>query len=173
MKKLLLQGVHPLTIILIAVILRLLPHIPNVSPIAAMALFGGAYLNKRYALIVPLIAMFLSDVFLGFSLITPFVYGGFLIIGMLGLLVRKHKSVQTVIVASLLASFLFFVITNFAVWAVWNFYPKTIAGLWACYVAALPFFRNTVLGDLFYVGLFFGGYELVMRVFVKKSTALV
>lgn len=153
----------PLSIIVLAAGMRLLPHIPNVAPITAMALFGGVYLNKKYALVVPLLAMLASDIFLGFSAASPFVYGSFLLIGLIGLSLREHKRVKMVMLASLVSSLLFFVITNVGVWLVGGLYPKTTSGLVGCFGMAIPFFRNTILGDLFYSGAMFGGYELVMQ----------
>jgi len=153
--------INPSLLILIAVVIRLLPHPANVAPIGALALFGGVYLNKKYALVVPLIAMVISDYFLGFDTTMPFVYGSFFLIGLLGLWLRDHKSPQHVVAGSLLGSVLFFLITNFGVWLVSGMYAKTFSGLLACYVAGLPFFRNTIIGDLFYTGVFFGGFELV------------
>lgn len=149
---------QPILFIILAAFLRLVPHIPNFAPIGAMALFGGVYLNKKYALLIPLIAMILSDFFLGFSAATPFVYISFLLIGCLGLLLRKHMSFKNILLATLSGSLLFYLITNFGVWLVGNLYPHTLSGLVLCYTLALPFFRNTVLGDLFYVGLFFSAY---------------
>jgi uncharacterized protein DUF6580 len=160
---------NPLLIIVIAVIMRLIPHIPNVAPIAAMALFGGAYLNKKYALILPLVALFISDIFLGFYSSMPYVYGSFLIIGCIGIWLRSHKSIINVIVASLSSSLIFFLITNFGFFLSNDLYPKTFAGQMEAYTMALPFFRNTLLGDLEYVGLFFGGYELALRLFLKHK----
>src|SRR5476651_2024859 len=96
--------INPIIIIIFAVVLRLLPHVPNVAPIAAMALFGGVYLNKRYALVIPLVAMFLSDIVLGFSASTPLVYTSFFLTGLIGLWLRKHKHVATVICSSLVSS---------------------------------------------------------------------
>ena len=161
--------ISPLVIILFAVTLRILPHPPNFAPIAGMALFGGAYLNKKYALIVPLVAMFISDIFLGFHSGIPFVYGSFLIIGLLGIWLRKNKNMKMIILAALSSSFIFFVITNFGVWLAGSLYPKTVDGFVQCYLYALPFFRNTIIGDLFYTGLFFGSYELLLNFLVKKS----
>ncbi len=158
--------ISPLLIIAIAVVLRLIPHPANFAPIGAMALFGGAYLNKKYALAVPLLAMFVSDLFLGFHNTMGFVYGSFLFIGILGLWLRRHKNVRNVIGAAFVSSILFFLITNLGVWLVSNIYPKTVAGLIECYIAAIPFFRNTLVGDLFYTAMFFFGYELVLH-FVK------
>ena len=164
--------INPLLIILVAVVLRLLPHPPNFAPIAGLALFGGAYLNKKYALILPLIALFASDLFIGFHSTMPFVYGSFLLSGLIGLGLQSKKSVPTVFGASLLSSVLFFVITNFGVWAVSGMYAPTIEGLVKCYTLALPFFRNTLLGDFFYTGLFFTSYELARRVAQNPKKAI-
>lgn len=154
--------INPLLIIFIAVILRLLPHPPNIAPIAAMALFGGVYLNKKYALLVPLVAMFISDIFLGFYSSMVFVYGSFFLTGLIGLWLRSHKSVTNVIFASITSSVLFFLVTNFGVWFMGTIYEKSFTGLIESYFMGLPFFRNTMIGDLGYVGLFFGGYEIVL-----------
>src|SRR4030042_5385227 len=160
--------VNPLLIIFIAVSLRLIPHVPNFTPIAAMALFGGVYLNRKYALLVPIVAMLVSDLFIGFySPIVMFsVYGSFVLTGLIGLGLSKRKSPTNVIFAAIGSSLLFFLVTNFAVWFAW--YPKNLVGLTTCYTLAIPFFRNTLLGDLFYTGVFFGGYELVLR-FAKRA----
>lgn len=160
----------PLSIILFAVILRLVPHPPNVAPIAAMALFGGTYLNKKYALIVPLITMFVSDIFLGFHDTMLFVYGSFLLTGLIGTWIKTHKTVSTIIAASLVSSLLFFIITNFGVWLVGNMYPKTILGLLQSYTMAIPFFRNTIVGDLLYAGLFFGSFAIIQNTFFVTKT---
>lgn len=154
---------NPLLIIGFAVILRLVPHPANVAPIAAMALFGGAYLDKRYALAVPLIAMFISDFFIGFHNTLPFVYGSFLLTGLIGLWLKTHKTIANTVGATLISSSLFFIITNLGVWLVGEVYPKTSQGLIHAYFYAIPFFRNTIIGDVFYVILFFGSYELVTR----------
>ena len=145
-------------------LLRLVPHPWNFTPIAAMALFGGTYLNKKYALIVPLAAMLVSDYFIGFYewRLTAAVYGSFLLIGLIGCWLKRRKNLFTVIGASLAGSILFFLITNFAVWAFSSWYTKDFSGLIYCYTMALPFFRNTLMGDLFYVGALFGAYETVM-----------
>jgi len=166
MKKLL----NPFIIILFAVVLRLVPHVPNFAPISGMALFGGVYLNKKYALIAPLLAMFLSDIFLGFHDTMIFVYGSFLLTGLIGLWLRKHKNTTNVITAVFLSSFLFFLITNFGVWLE-GWYPANLSGLVKAYTLAIPFFRNTISGDLFYTGLFFGSYELALKLFKKPAPA--
>lgn len=160
--------------IVAAIILRLIPHLPNFAPIAAMGLFGGVYLNKKYALLVPLLAMLFSDYLIGFYNPTVMisVYGSFLIIGLVGLWLRRHKNFANILGATLLGSVIFFVVTNFAVWVATPWYSKTVQGLIECYTLALPFFRNTILGDLFYVSSIFGLYEFVLFVVRKKSTII-
>lgn len=162
------HAITPLLIILFALILRLLPHPPNVAPIAAMALFGGAYLNRRYALLVPLVAMFVSDSLIGFHDTMPFVYGSFLLTGAIGISLAKRRTLINVFAAALTSSVLFYIITNFGVWFVGGLYPKTFSGLVTAYFYAIPFFRNTIAGDLFYTGLFFGSYELLLTLLSQK-----
>ena len=151
----------PFFFIMLGVFARLLPHPANVAPIGAMALFGGVYLSKRLAITLPLVALFVSDIFLGFHATMGYVYGSFVLVSLLGMWVRSKKSPVTLVGASLAGSLLFFLITNFGVWAETNMYPKTWAGLVESYMMALPFFRNSLFGDLFYGMVFFGGYELV------------
>ena len=155
-------------------LLRLMPHPWNFTPIAAMALFGGTYLNRKYALIVPLAAILVSDYFIGFYewRLMAAVYGSFLLIGLIGCWLKKHKTLFTVFGASLTGSILFFLITNFAVWAFSSWYTKDFSGLIYCYTMALPFFRNTLMGDLFYVGALFGAYETVLVLARKKQLAV-
>ncbi len=148
--------------ILAAALTRLLPHPVNVAPIAAMALAGGVYLDKRYSLIIPIVALLVSDMFLGFFPILFFVYGSVLLIGLAGLWLRGHKKPLPVFGTTIFSSVLFFLVTNFGVWVVGpEMYPKTWAGLLECYAAGIPFFRNTVLGDVFYVAVLFGMFELL------------
>ena len=144
--------------ILAAAAARLLPHPPNFTPIAAIALFGGAQFgNRGLGFIVPLAAMFLGDLLIGFHALMPFVYGSFALTVCLGMWLRQNQTIARTVLAALAGSILFFAITNFAVWAKLGSYPATGAGLMACYVAAIPYFQNTVLGDLFYTAVLFGG----------------
>lgn len=136
---------------------RLIPHPPNFTPIAALALLGGAsFADKRAAFLVPLAGLFLSDLVLGFYAITPIVYGSFALIVCLGFWLRRRQSVWRIAGASVIGAVLFFVVTNLGVWAFDTLYPKTLNGLADCYVAAIPFFRNTLLSDLLYSALLFG-----------------
>lgn len=151
-------------IILFAAVMRLLPHYPNFTPVAAIALFGGAHFRKRWlAFAVPFLALFLSDLLIGFHGLMLPVYMSFGLVVFLGTRLRGRVKVHTVAGSSLLASSLFFVITNFAVWVGSPFYSQDMAGLIQCYAMAIPFFHAGLLGDLFYSGLFFGGYYAVCR----------
>ncbi|MBM3188918.1 MAG: hypothetical protein FJ280_28495 [Planctomycetes bacterium] len=153
-----------ITIIMAAAASRLLPHPPNVAPIGAMALFGGAsFGDRRLAFVVPLAAMILSDLVIGFHRTLPFVYGAFALIVLIGFWLRRHRTTLGVVGAMLAGSIVFFLLANFGVWVLGSFYPRTLEGLLAAYVAAIPFFRNTVVGDLFYATVLFGGQALLER----------
>ncbi len=158
------KNLFAFSLILLAALSRLLPHPANVAPITALALFGGVYLDRKFAFFVPLLAMVMSDYLIGFHSVIFWVYGSIVAIALLGLWLRKHKTVLSILGATIAGSILFFVVTNFGVWASAQVsYPHTMAGLAQCYVAAIPFFRNTLLGDLAYVGMLFGVFELVRR----------
>jgi len=155
-----------LGMVLAAAASRLLPHPPNLTPIAAMALFGGAYFaDRRAALLVPLAAMFLSDLVIGLHRGMPEVYGCFALTVCIGFWLRTRRTLLPVAGAALASSLLFFIVTNFGVWALGSLYPKTVEGLIACYLAAVPFFKNTLIGDAFYTAVLFGGFVLAERRF--------
>jgi len=159
-----------LLLILIGIILRIIPHAPNFTPIAAIALFGGVYFSRKIALFLPLGAMFISDIFIGFyqAPVMVSVYGSFILSVVLGFWLKNHKGWYTVGGSAILSSVLFFLITNFAVWAFAPWYARTFSGIIQCYLMALPFFRSTLLGDLFYTAVFFGSYELI-HVWVRSK----
>ena len=160
-------------LILIAALTRVLPHPPNFSPVEAVALFGGAYFASRHwALIVPLAAMFVSDLVLaainGGQYATWFGSGGIALVYLcvalsvvLGFGLRGKVSGARVLGYSLLGSVLFFLVTNFSVWLFGTMYAKSAAGLMAAYAAGIPFFQWTVLGTLFYSAVLFGGFALL------------
>ena len=146
------------------VLIRFLPHPPNFVPIAAMALFGAAFFSdKRIAFLIPLSAMLLSDLILGFHSTMLFVYLSFASIVGIGFLLRKRVNFFTVTGASLGASTLFYLVTNFGSWLGNPMYPQTLEGLFASYMAGIPFFHYTVAGDLFFCGVLFGTWALVTR----------
>lgn len=149
--------------ILMGALLRIVPHPGNFAPITAIALFGGAYVNKKYALLVPLASMLVSDFFIGFDSWTSrlMVYGSFFLAGLLGFWLRNHKNTYAIVGASLASSVIFFLITNLPFVHPASLYPYTLDGTITSYINALPFFKNTVLGDLFYTSVLFGAFELV------------
>ena len=153
-----------LVAIFAAAAMRLLPHPPNFSPIAAIALFSGAYLpNRAIAFVAPIAALLLSDLFLGFYPELLFVYLSVAATVLIGWAVAKRKTALTIAAAAVAGSLLFYLVTNFGVWLLMDYYPKTAAGLVACYVAAIPFFQNTLAGDLAFAALLFGGFALAER----------
>lgn len=172
--------------VLTAAFSRLLPHPPNFAPIGAMALFGAAYFSKKHlALMLPIVAMWLSDLvinnviyaqyFDGFTFFYQgfyWTYGAFLAIGILGFLLLKIVKVQNVLLSSILAALLFFAISNFGVWQSGVMYPKTFSGLMTCYTAGVPFLKNAILGNLVYSSVLFGAFELAQYKYhsLKAST---
>lgn len=168
--------------IIIASFMRLIPHWPNFTPIAAIALFGGTYLGKKYlSFIIPFAALFLSDLFLGFHSSMIAVYASFAITVLIGFYLRKNVKAGSVIVASLLSSIIFFVITNFSSWLFMPMYSKDFLGLMECYTAGLMFFNdgsygisfflNSILGGLAYNTLLFGAFYLAKLKFPVLSKA--
>lgn len=151
-------------LVVVGISYRLFPHPPNFAPIAAISLFSGFYF-RRYFIAIPIAAMFASDIFLGFYdwKLMAAVYFSFALIGMLGILMRKNKSVAMLIGFSLAGSFLFFTLTNSAVWLFSPWYASNMQGLLECYTMAIPFFKNTILGDLFYASVIFGCYEILAQ----------
>lgn len=166
------QIILPLAIILFGVLMRLFPHVPNLAPITAIAIFGGIYLNKRYALILPLIIMAVSDYFLGFHDTILFVYVSFFISGLLGLWARREKSPSRILLVTLSSSIIFFIVTNLGVWLVGHIYPKNMNGLIEAFVMAIPFFRSTIMGDLLYTTTFILMYEF-MQYFLQRKSLIV
>jgi O-antigen ligase len=148
-------------IILIAAFSRIIPHPPNFTALGAIALFGGAYFNRKYlAFVVPFIALLLTDLIIGFHSSMWGVYISFALIVLIGFNLREKKKVKNVAAAAISASVLFFIITNFAAWLVMPFYSKDFIGLAASYTAAVPFFHYNLLGDLVYTAVLFGSFEL-------------
>lgn len=162
-------------LITLGIAARFLPHPANFAPIGAIAIFSGIYLPKKWALILPLVAMFFSDLFIGFySLPIMFsVYAGFVMMGAIGLAVRKYKSLGTILGGTILGSLIFYLVTNGAVWAFGSLYPHTAVGLWQSYYMAIPFFRNSLLGDLFYTGVLAGAYEVSLALLYREKKVAV
>ncbi|OGH94389.1 MAG: hypothetical protein A2538_01140 [Candidatus Magasanikbacteria bacterium RIFOXYD2_FULL_41_14] len=150
-----------LLLIILGISTRLLPHLPNFTAIGAVAIFAGRYLPKRYAVILPLMAMFLSDIIIGFYSISIMiaVYAGFAVMVYLGQR-TQNTGWKTVATNTVVGSLIFYLLSNWAVWAFGTMYPHTLAGLSLSYFMGLPFFRNSLLADMFYTAVLVGGYEM-------------
>jgi hypothetical protein len=186
-KPALLRTLLIITMIVFAAALRLAPHPWNFTPVGAIALFSGAMVrDRRLGFLFPLLVMFATDAIIGFNKLSPLVYASFLLSVLIGralvgasfsasqrakresqpgapeaaLPAAKKPAVPRIAAATFLGALQFFLITNFGVWAFLNTYPRTSAGLAACYFAGVPFFWNTLAGDAFYATLFFGGFFL-------------
>lgn len=151
-------------IIFALALLRLLPHLPNVSPVAAMALFGGAYFaDKRMAFIIPFVALFLSDLLLGLHNSMIFVYAGFGLTVVIGFMLQNRVTITNTAFAVLGSSVLFFLLTNFGAWMTSGLYVKSAEGLMQAYMAGIPFFQNSLLGNAVFAVVIFGGYHLLQK----------
>jgi hypothetical protein len=163
----------PVILIALAAASRLLPHPPDFTPLAAMALFAGAYFSdRRIAFAVPFVALLLSDLVLGLHGTMPFVYLGFGVTVLIGTALRGKVRVLPVAGAAIASSVVFFVVTNFGVWLIGDMYPHDVGGLMLCYIAGIPFFQYSVVGDFLYTGLLFGGMAMVERYLHSASHAI-
>lgn len=152
-----------LVLICLGFFMRLLPHMPNFTPVGAIALFGGAVLAWRTALLLPLVIMISSDLVIGFYQGIEYTWAAFFIVVLFGMLFRKAALGKRVILGGLGGATLFFIISNSGTWIAGGMYPHTITGLQECFVAALPFFRTTLLADVVFSFVLFGVYELAYR----------
>ncbi len=166
-------------LIVLAAMSRFLPHPPNFTPLGAIALFGAAFFrNRAVAFAVPFAALWISDLVLnnliyakafpqfyeGFVWYNSLaVYAGFLLVVLLGLTTLKSVTALRLGAVSVAASLLFFLVTNFGSWLIDPVYPKNPGGLGAAYLAGIPFFWNTLLGDLFFSAILFGSYSVICK----------
>lgn len=164
----------PAILILICVSLRVIPHPPNFAPVGATAVFAGRTLKPWMAMLLVVAAMFIGDVVLArlhgyavLSPVTPFVYGGFFAQAMLGRALRSRRG--GAIGAALCGAVAFFVLSNFGVWVTSAMYPHTQAGLVDCYVAALPFFGATLVGDVVWTIILSVAYRPLARRLESKA----
>ncbi len=149
---------------------RIVVHVPNFSPVLASALFAGTVLrNRPLALLVPVAALLLSDAVLGFDdwRIAAVVYLSLVLPAVVGIVSRRFRVSRMLVPAVLSCSLIFFVTTNFAVWAFSGIYATDLQGLVKCYIAALPFLQYTVAGDLVWAAILFGGAWLVQTTFTR------
>lgn len=151
------------TLILLAATLRLLPHPENFAPITAVAIFGGALLPRRLAVVAPLAAIIVTDLIIGMHDLIPVTWGSFALIALASNVWLKKPTFLRGAGMALASSFFFFVTTNFAVWLTSGMYDRTLAGLAQCFALAVPFFRNTLISDLIYTGVLFGLYAFAVQ----------
>ncbi len=167
------RNLFVLVLILIAAGLRLSGILPyNFTPIAAIALFGGAmFQNRGLAFLAPLSILFLTDLVIGFHDTMWAVYGSFLAIVLLGQAIRKNPTMLSAMCGALVGSVLFFLVTNAAVWYGSPFYAQDLSGLLNSYALGLPFFRGTFAGDLLFTAVLFGSFKLAELRFPKLVKA--
>jgi len=159
-------------LVLLAAVLRILPHPWNLTPIGAMALFSGSVFKERWLrLTLPLLALFAGDVVVGFHKLMVAVYLSFSVSVAIGVWIGENRKVFRIAGGTLLGAMQFFLVTNFAMWAAFTTYPKSLAGLLACYAAGVPLFWNTLAGDAIYATLLFGGFALAERFFLPNHEA--
>lgn len=162
-----------IVLVFIGVLSRIIPHPWNFTAITAMALYSGvAFRKNKIFMLVPIVTLFLSDLYLGFHNTLLFTYLGFAMVAVMSSSIfsqseffSKGKNVALMAVSSLVGSLLFFLISNFGVWFASGIYEKNSAGLFQCFMAAIPFLRNQILGDLFYTGVF----GVIFTIFISSA----
>lgn len=170
----LVQTIVALTMIVLAAVLRIVPHPWNFTPIGAMALFSGAVVrDRRIAFLFPVLTLAAGDIFISITKFELLVYGSFLVNVFIGLWLRRRRTPARIGAATLLGAVQFFLVTNFGVWMFLNTYPKTAAGLVSCYATGVPLFWNTLAGDALFVALLFGGYALAERFILRARESSV
>lgn len=151
-------------LILVLAVARFLPHPANFTPVMSVALFGSAVFFNRYlGIAMAILAMILSDAVYGMHSTLPFVYLAMALAGIIGFSLREKRTPLRVLTATLAGSVVFFLVTNLGVFLMQDLYPHTATGLLTCYTMALPFFRNSLAGDVFFAGLLFSLHYLAVR----------
>ena len=154
-------------LIVIGFLMRLIPHVPNITPIAAIAIFSAAYLNKKVYVWIPFVIMVVTDLFIVLHEVIFFTWGSFILISFFGRYLKNNLNVKNIFIVSVFSSLIFFIVSNFGVWLM--FYPHSIQGFYLCFLKAIPFFRNTFFSNVIFSFLFFGIYEF-LSIFIKKTS---
>lgn len=161
-------------VVLMVAFYRLLPHPWNFTPVCATAIFGGIYLNKKYAIALPLLSMIVADTILGFDwIVTPVIYACIASSALIGSWIKNErghtaKFIIRTLGGTLASAVIFFIFTNFATWLAYDTYTKDMNGLIQCYVMAIPFFRNTLGGDMLFISVFVAIYEMLSRAIAAR-----
>ena len=158
----------PISLILILVVSRLIPHPPNFTPVVTVAIMSGYFFkDKFFSISVLLISMLLSDLFIGFHKNMIFVYLSLVTITLIFQIYFKKLNHKNLIIYGFLGSLTFFLISNFGVWLIGDLYQKNLNGIIECYYMALPFFKNTIFSTFFFSYLvYFANY--LMSNFYQK-----
>jgi len=146
-------------LLVLGILSRVLIHIPNFTPVVALGLFGGVYLKRKQAILLPLLLLAISDVIIGFHNTMFFTWISMILIVMVGFWLKQHKKPGPILLTGIFSAILFFLVTNFGVWLVSGIYPRTLAGLSECFMMAIPFFRTTLASTIIYTLVLFGVYE--------------
>lgn len=164
-------------LVLFGILMRFVPHMPNATPIAAIAIVSSLYLGKKWAIILPVAVLLLSDVMIGMYdwRIMLSVYGSFVLIGCISWVCKKYNSFLSIGASVISSSLIFFLITNSAVWLFSPWYEKTISGLFYSFELGIPFLRNMLIGDIVYSVTLIAVFETVfvistMKRFATKTT---
>ncbi len=158
-------------LVLVGIAGRLGPHPYNFTPLTAIALFAGSFLGRKNSLWIPMAILFISNLFIGWHDTLLFVMGAFALVSMIGWWVGQKPQWTRIISGVLASSTVFYLITNFAVWFMHDMYAKSAQGLWHCYVAGIPYYRNMLMGDVVYSGVLFGAYAIASQTLLQSKTA--
>ncbi len=160
-------------ILTLGIITRFIVHVPNFTPIIALALFSGMYVKKQYAVAVPLLLMIVSDIFIGLHSTVFFTWTSIALIAVVGTSMKENRSALKTTAFGLFSAVAFFVLTNVGVWLMSGLYAPTAAGLQNCFVMAIPFFRSTLASTMIYSLLFISLYEVIAKRVVGTRLAFV
>ena len=157
-----------LGVIVLGVLTRLIPHPPNFTPILSFALLSSVYSKNNLGILIPISIMVISDFYLGTHGAMVWVYSALFIIYLIGYFFIKNISFKNILVGSVIGSLMFFIVTNFGVWLIG--YPKSLAGLMQCYIAAIPFYKNTLLSSIFYSTIIHSCYIIITnKILITES----
>lgn len=159
-----------LTLTLAVVLARLIPHAPNFTPLLAMTIFCAVSVeDKKWGLLMPLIAMGISDIFLGWHASMIFVYGAIILVGVLSIFLCKSQKISSVAMATLISPLVFYGVTNFGVWAVTSMYSKTFIGLYMSYIAGLPFLKVSMSSTVLFSCILFVPFFMLKQSNIREK----
>ncbi len=180
------KNIYLIGIIVIVALSRILPHADNFTPVIAISIFSGAYFyNKVHATLVPLLSIFISDIYLNNIVYTHMLdsftifykgvlwqYFAYIVIVYIGVIfLSTNKSFNRIIFSTIFSCLIFFIISNYGFWLNSGLYEKNFSGLLTCYISGIPFFQLTLLGTLFYGAFLFGGTRYINRKYNFMSHA--